>query len=182
MRIFEDTVPMRVQIGSEIYDAADYIVATEYPEKDAATTTTDPYAVRSVSVSKTENPLPNAFIIRGDQLISANILSFHPDEVVITGNFSKDDLAVLKSSYCRGWKIEGRDAFPAGNMVAYQLQSDLDTITFRFEPLEYRIGLVLSLIGVAAMLLMVLREVLSNTASHRMQTSSGYKRRRNLGK
>lgn len=179
---FKDTVPMRVQIGSEMYDAADYIVVTEYPEKDSATITTDPYAARRVSVSKTENPLPNAFIIRGDQLISVNILSFRPDEVVITGNFSKGDLAVLKSSYCRGWKVEGHDALPAGNMVAYQLQSDLDTITFRFDPLEYYVGLALSLIGIAAMLLMVLKEVLPNTSSHRIQTNPGYKRRRNPGK
>ena len=89
--------------------------------------------------------------LRGDQFVPVTIEKFSSDEVIVTGNFKAGDIAVLKNSYYPGWKINSGDAQSVNNLTGGSLISDTTQIDFRFDPLDLKVGIVCTCIGILLM-------------------------------
>jgi hypothetical protein len=94
---------------------------------------------------------------RNDQLIPAKVERFSPDEVKISGQFLSGDIAVLKTSFYPGWKLNGQDASNVGNRIGAELSSDTSSITFKFDPLDVKIGAIFTGIGIIALLVLIIK-------------------------
>ena len=90
-----------------------------------------------------------------EQLIPAKIEKFSPDEVVLSGPFLQGDVAVLKTAFYPGWKVNSRDASNVGNMVGTQLSSETSSVTFKFDPLEVKVGAIFSGIGILVVIALI---------------------------
>ncbi|MEI7649514.1 MAG: hypothetical protein WCJ47_07405, partial [Methanomicrobiales archaeon] len=80
-----------------------------------------------------------------------------PDEVILSGPFLQGDVAVLKAAFYPGWKINNRDASNVGNMIGAQLSSDTSTVTFKFDPLDVKIGAIFSGIGILVVIALYIK-------------------------
>jgi hypothetical protein len=149
--------PLFLKIGNIDYYTADYIIDTAYLENGNQNLPDVTFKVDNISVYKPDHVLPNAFVIRNGQMIPATIETFSPDEVKISGSFLQGDIAVLKTAFYPGWKINNRDASNLGNMVGADLSSDTSTIIFKFDPLDLKIGAIFSVIGIIALLLLIIK-------------------------
>jgi len=149
--------PLAFKIGNTDYYTADYIIDTAYLENGNQNFPNVTFKVNNISVYKPDYTLPNAFVVRDGQLIPATIEKFTPDEVTISGSFSQGDIAVLKTAFYPGWKINGWDASNMGNMVGIQLPSKTSSVTFKFDPLDVKIGAILSGIGIIVLLVLVIK-------------------------
>jgi len=145
------------RIGDVTYSTADYIIDTAYLENGNQNLEEYTFKVDNLSVYKPDNVLPNAFVLRNDQLVPAAITKFTPDEVVIEGQFLKGDIAILKTAYYKGWKVNGVDATPAGNMVACQLDSGSQQVAFTFDPIDFKIGLALTIFGLLVLVILIIK-------------------------
>jgi len=144
-------------IGGVSYYTPDYFVDTAYLETGNPSLDNVTFKVNNISVYKPENVLPNAFVIRNNQLVPSQIETFTPDTVVITGKFSAGDIAVLKSSFYQGWKVNGQDASNVGNMVGAKLQSDTTSVTFRYDPFDMKIATALCAIGILLLIAFIVK-------------------------
>jgi hypothetical protein len=81
-------------------------------------------------------------------VIPSRIEKFTPDEITLSGQFRKGDVAVLKAAFYPGWKVNNRDAVKTINMPGGLVQGDTSTITFRYDPFEAKAGLLLTVIGI----------------------------------
>jgi len=151
------TPPVALKIGNTDYFTADYIIDTAYLENGNQNLPEVTFKVNNISVYKADNVLPNAFVVRNEQLIPARIEKFTPDEVTISGPFLQGDVAVLKTAFYPGWKINSRDASNVGNMVGAQLSSDTSSVSFKFDPLDVKIGAIFTGIGVIALLVLIIK-------------------------
>ena len=64
---------------------------------------------------------------------------------------------VLKTAYYPGWKINGQETGKVGNMVGGRLAADTTRITIRFDPWEFKVGMVLTCIGILALILVIVK-------------------------
>jgi hypothetical protein len=149
--------PFSLKIGNADYYTADYIIDTAYLENGNQNLPDVTFKVNNISVYRPDHVLPAAFIIRNGQMIPATIETFSSDEVKISGSFLQGDFAVLKTAFYPGWKINDRDATNVGNMVGVQLSSDTSAIKFKFDPLDVKIGAILSGIGIIALLVLIIK-------------------------
>ncbi|WP_048130554.1 hypothetical protein [Methanolacinia petrolearia] len=148
-------LPVFYTIGDKQYSTADYIVDTQYASSGELSITNYTTMVKGVPITVPENILPNVFILRSEELIPVEIEEFTPDEVIATGDFETGDIAVLKTAYYDGWKVNGEAAASVGNMVGAEIKSDTGKVTFKFQPASFTTGLILSIIGVISIILLI---------------------------
>jgi hypothetical protein len=153
----KNTLPEVYEIGGTRYYTADYIIDTAYLENGNQNLPEVTFKVDNISVYKPNYVLPNAFVIRNEQLIPAKIEKFSPDEVIIFGSFLKGDIAVLKTAFYPGWKINNRDTSNVGNMVGAQISSDTSSISFKFDPLDFKIGAIITGVGIIAIVILIIK-------------------------
>lgn len=151
------TPPLALKIGNTDYYTADYIIDTAYLENGNQNLPEVTFKVDNISVFKPANVFPNAFVVRNDQIIPAKFEKFSTDEVVLSGPFLQGDVAVLKAAFYPGWKINSRDASNVGNMIGAQLSSDTSTVTFKFDPLDVKIGAIFSGIGILVVIALYIK-------------------------
>lgn len=150
-------LPLSYNIGNTQYFTSDYIVDTAYLDSGNLAIQNYTFMADGVPVTVTENVLPNAFILRnGNEIIIPTVEKFTPDEIVISGDFKAGDIAVLKTAYYNGWKINNEDAVNAGNMPATELKSDTQRIVYNFAPASFTIGLALTVIGIIILIAMII--------------------------
>jgi hypothetical protein len=156
------TVPFATyQIGNTTYFTPDYIVDTAYLENGQKNLPNSSFEAANISIIKPDNVLPNAFVIRDENVLSGRITRFSPDEVILEGNFRKGDVAVLKAAYYPGWTINGREASSLGNMPGVQLMEDTTEIRYAFAPFDFSLGIFLTCAGIllAAFLIWKRRDI-----------------------
>jgi hypothetical protein len=152
-----NTPPVALKIGNIDYFTADYIIDTAYLENGKQNLEEVTFKVNNISVFKPEHVLPNAFVVRDNQIVPAKIEAFNPDEVIIAGSFLTGDTVVLKTAYYPGWKVNGQETGEVGNMVGGRLAADTTRITIRFDPWEFKVGMVLTFIGILALILVIVK-------------------------
>lgn len=153
----KNTPGVAYSIGNTTYATVDWIVDTAALEGSPVKMPGIPVVVAGVPLYRMEHVLPNAFVLRGGSLVEGHIEEFSPDRVVLRGAFREGDTAILKSAFYPGWKVNGKDAQPAGNMVAGILVEDAERVEFTFEPLDYRVGQACTLAGLLALLALFLK-------------------------
>jgi hypothetical protein len=151
------TPPLGLKIGNTDYYIADYIIDSAYLENGNQNIPDVTFKVNNISVYKPENVFPNAFVVRNEQLIPVNLEKFTPDEVILNGSFLQGDIAVLKAAFYPGWKVNNHDASNVGNMVGAQLSSDSSSVTFKFDPLDVKIGAILTGIGIIVLFVLIIK-------------------------
>lgn len=144
-------------IGNMTYFSADYIIDTQYLENGNQNIPEYTFKVENISVYKTESVLPNVFFIRDNLVYPLTIEKFSPDDVIAQGDLLPGDVVVLKGAYYPGWKINSVDAKPIGNMIGIQLLSGTKQIRFNFDPLDYKVGALLSGFGIILILVLILK-------------------------
>lgn len=150
-----NTMPqLTYKIGNLTYFSPDYIVDTQYLENGNQNLPEITFKVQNISVYKPEHVLPNAFFIRDMQVSPLKIETFSSSEVIAYGQLKQGDLVILKSAYYPGWKVNGVPAINIGNMVGLQLAADTERVSITFDPLDFKIGAILS--GVGAILGLIL--------------------------
>jgi hypothetical protein len=144
-------------LGNVTYYSSDYLIDTAYLENGNQNLPDATFKVNNISIYKPDHVLPNAFVVRNEQLIPATIEKFTPAEVTISGSFLQGDVAVLKTAFYSGWKINSRDASNVGSMVGAQLSSDTSFVSFKFDPLDVKIGAIFTGIGIIALLVLIIK-------------------------
>jgi hypothetical protein len=144
-------------IGNVTYFTPDYIVDTQYRENGEVNLPDVTFAVQNISVYIPEHVLPTVFAMRGEEMIPLTLAKYSPDEVVASGDLRSGDVVVLKENYYKGWKVNGADAIAAGTMVGGRLDAATGTVRFAFDPLDYKIGAVLSGVGLIIVVLLLVR-------------------------
>jgi hypothetical protein len=147
-----NTPPLALQLNGMDYYLADYLVDTAYLENGNQNLPNESYKVDNISVFKPDHVLSNAFVVRGDLLLPSTIEKYSPDEIILSGSFVNGDIAVLKTAFSPGWKINGVEAVKISAMPGGKVQTDTRTITFRYDPLEAKIGVVMTAIGFFALI------------------------------
>jgi hypothetical protein len=137
-----------ITIGNVTYSTSDYIVDTRYLENGQQNIPEVTFKLNNISVYKPEHILPLAFVVRKDVLVPAKLEKFTSDEIIISGQFLPNDVAVLKTAFYPGWKMNGKETENIVNMVGAQITTNTDTITFRYDPSDVKIGGLLSGIGI----------------------------------
>ena len=156
---FLDTVPSTVQIGNSSYYAANYLIDTQYLESGETIDAPAILSVDGVSVVEIPDSLPNVFSIRGSSLIPLNVKYFSPNKVVVDGSLIQaGDVVVYKCAYYDGWKANGMTAENMGNMVGTTASNSGNDLEFVFDPIDFKIGLLITLIAVVMFLLAVIKK------------------------
>jgi hypothetical protein len=168
--------PLRAPGLTQVYDGADarvyrlagalpraFVVGAQRPvdgEDAAFEAVTDPsFAARDVAVTEQKLPgLPEAPAAGGGG--SASIVSYDPERVRVRARSEGPGLLVLGDNYFPGWKakVDGRSV-PV-ERVDYlfrgvRLGNGEHVVEFRYEPLSWRIGWIVSVIALAGLALAV---------------------------
>jgi hypothetical protein len=162
-------------IGNMTYFTPNYIVDTQYRENGEQNIPDVTFTVQNISVYVPDQVLPTAFIVRNDQLIPLTLDKYTPGDVTASGNLQSGDLVVLKENYYPGWKVNDDDAEIVGNMIGTRLKNDNSIVRFTFDPLDYKIGALLSLLGVGIVILLLIRRVEVDQFFSRMSTQESSK-------
>jgi len=162
VRAFYSFIPLNTpdygfNLGNTTYYLADYFVDTAYLENGNQNLPNYTFKVDNISVFKPDHVLPNAFVVRDHALVPSRIEKFTPDEVVISGQFRQGDVAVLKAAFYPGWKVNNVDAAATGSMPGSALRTDTQTITFRYDPLDFKVGAFLTVAGIIVLVVLWLR-------------------------
>jgi uncharacterized membrane protein YfhO len=153
----KNTPSLIYSLGNVTYFTTDYIVDTGYLENGNQNLPEYSFKVHNISVYKPEHVLPNVFFVRDSQVFPLKIEKFSPDEVIASGELLQGDVVILKGAYYPGWKANGADAEPVGNMTGTKLQSNTKQIRFNFDPLDYKIGALLSGCGIILAIMLMLK-------------------------
>ena len=155
---FLKTMPqLTYDIGNVTYFASDYVIDTQYLENGNQNIPESTFKVQNISVYKPEHVLPLAFYIRNNQLYPLKIEKYAPGDVVASGQLQANDIVVLKGSYYPGWKVNGASAENTANMIGTRLTAPADKIVFIFDPLDYKIGAVISAIGIILLIVLFMK-------------------------
>jgi hypothetical protein len=144
-------------IGNVTYYSVDYVIDTKYLENGNQNIPEYTFKVENISVYKPDHVLPNVFFIRNDLVYPLTIEKFSPDEVIASGELLPGDIVILKGAYYQGWKVNDVDAKPFNGMIGTQLQSNTKNIRFNFDPLDYKVGALLSGFGIILILVLLLK-------------------------
>jgi hypothetical protein len=152
------TPPLALQFNGTDYYTADYLVDTAYLENGNQNLPKVTYKVQNISIYKPEHVLSNAFVVRGENsLVPVKVEKYSPDEIIISGSFSKGDTAILKTAFYPGWKINNADAINLINMPATRIQEDTERIVFRYDPVDAKIGMLLSIVGILSLIGLIIK-------------------------
>lgn len=162
MRLYQayylDTIPqVMYSIGNVTYYTPDFIVDTQYLENGKVSLQNQSFIVDNIPVYVPEHVLPNAFLIRNTSVIPLNISTFRSGVVAASGNILPGDILVLKAAYYPGWTVNGEPARNLGNMIASEAKASESMVVFRFEPVNYKIGVIISCFGVLLLVLVFLK-------------------------
>jgi hypothetical protein len=144
-------------IGNATYFTPDYIVDTQYRENGQLNIPLVTFKVQNISVYVPDKVLPTVFAVRGEQMIPLKLEKYMPGMVVASGDLKSGDIVVLKGNYYKGWKVNGADATPDGTMISSRVLAPIRTVTFTFDPLDYKIGALLSGLGVIIVILLLFK-------------------------
>ena len=147
-----NTPPLALKLNGTDYYTADYLVDTAYLENGNQNLPYVTFRSDNISVFKPNNVLSNAFVIRGQVLVPSTIEKYSPDEIILSGSFVKGDVAVLKTAFYPGWTINDINAVKMDSMPGSIVRIDVNTITFRYDPLDFKIGAILSAMGLIALI------------------------------
>lgn len=155
---FLKTMPqLTYDIGNVTYFASDYIIDTQYLENGNQNIPESTFKVQNISVYKPEHVLPLAFYIRNNELYPLKIEKYAPGDVVASGQLFTGDIVILKGAYYPGWKVNGASAENTANMIGTQLSAPTEKIEFTFDPLDYKIGVLISVIGVLLLIVLFIK-------------------------
>ncbi|ETA67436.1 hypothetical protein MettiDRAFT_0860 [Methanolobus tindarius DSM 2278] len=156
---FLDTVPSTVQIGNTSYYAANYLVDTQYLESGETIDAPAILSVNGVSVVEIPESLPNVFSIRGNSMMPLDLKYFSPNKVVVDGSLIQaGDVVVYKCAYYDGWKANGMTAENMGNMVGTTASTSGEDLEFVFDPIDFKIGLLITLITIFIFIVSVIKK------------------------
>ena len=139
---------MTYQIDNKTYFISDYIIDTGSLENGQQNLPESSFSIAGIDIFKPEYILPTAFVARDNRIIQGKIMLYTPDKIILQGDFKKGDIVILKSAYYPGWKINGIESVNVQNLVGNQLQFDTSEIVITFDPLDFKIGCILSIIGI----------------------------------
>jgi len=151
------TIAPIFNIGNTSYYTSNYIIDTLYLENGQQNIPEVTFKVNNISVYKPSDVLPNAFVIRNNQLIPSAIEKFSTDEIIISGQFLNGDVAILKTAFYPGWRINGMDTINSGNMPSAKLQSPTTSIIFKYDPIDVKIAGILSGLGVILFIITIVK-------------------------
>ena len=152
------TMPqLTYNIGNTTYFTPDYIIDTQYLENGNQNLPESTFKVQNISIYKPENVLPNVFFIRNMQINPLKIEKFSPSEVIASGSLKQGDIVILKGAYYPGWKVNDMPSDNIGNMIGMQLATDTSRVDFAFDPMDYKVGAVLSGIGVILVIIFFMK-------------------------
>ncbi len=108
------------------------------------------------------NTLPDVFIVRDDSVIPLNVTELTPHKIVVKAEAIRSgDTVVFKNSWYPGWKYsinsgEKKDTQAYQRLVSFDVNSDQDdvTITFNFEPSDFVIGMMVTLMFFPAIIIL----------------------------
>ncbi|HUW85968.1 MAG TPA: hypothetical protein VMV55_03730 [Methanoregula sp.] len=152
-----NTPPLSLHLNGTDYYLADYLVDTAYLENGKQNLPAVTYRIDNISVYRPGNVLSNAFVVRGNTLVPSTIEKFSPDEVILSGSFVKGDIALLKTAFYPGWKINDINTVEISSMPGGILQTETRIITFRYDPLDAKIGIVLTVLGLVALVFLFIK-------------------------
>jgi hypothetical protein len=152
-----NTPPLALQLNGVNYFTADYLVDTAYLEDGNENLPNVTFKVENISVYRPDHVLSNVFVVRKDTLVPITYEKFTPDEITVSGQFMQGDVAVLKTAFYPGWKVNNKDAIKTSNMPGSLIQADTSTITFRYDPLDAKAGLFLTVIGILALIALFMK-------------------------
>ncbi|MBP1928782.1 hypothetical protein J2741_001329 [Methanolinea mesophila] len=132
------------------YTTANYIVDTAYLESGTPTFGEIYDTIGGVPVYAPLDVLPNVFAVRNEQFVPVAVEKYTPDEVIVTGDLRAGDVIVVKTSYYPGWSVNGNPAQAIGNLVTGRLPADSDRAIARFDPPDFKAGIISSITGVLA--------------------------------
>ncbi len=143
-----NTPPLAFKMNGTDYFTADYIVDTAYLENGNQNLPNVTFRFDNISVYRPDNVLSNVFVVRNDQLVPVQFEKFSPDEIIVTGQFRRGDIAVLKTAFYPGWKMNNQDTEIISNMPGNHLPADVQKITFRYDPFSAKAGALLTVVGI----------------------------------
>jgi hypothetical protein len=143
-------------VGNTTYSTVDYIVDTQYLENGNQNIPEYTFKVQNISVYAPTPVLPTAFFIRDNAMHPVTVTEFSTDKIVVTGDMHYGDTVVLKTAYYPGWTVNGVSAVSVGNMTGGNLASDTNTVEFKFDPVDYKTGIVLTACGIISCIVLLL--------------------------
>jgi hypothetical protein len=143
-----NTPPLALQLNGIDYYTADYLVDTAYLESGNQGLPNVTFKVNNMSVYRPDHVLSNVFVVRKDTFVPVTYEKFTPDEIIVSGQFVQGDVAILKTAFYPGWKVNNKDAEKTSNMPGSLISGDTSTITFRYDPLDAKVGAFLTVIGI----------------------------------
>jgi hypothetical protein len=152
-----NTPPLALQLNDTNYFTADYLVDTAYLENGNQNLPNITFKINNLSVYRPDHVLSNVFVVRKDTLVPVTYEKFTPDEITVSGQFVQGDIAVLKTAFYPGWKVNNKDAVKTSNMPGSIIQDDTSTITFRYDPFDAKMGMFLSVIGILALIVLFIK-------------------------
>jgi hypothetical protein len=103
-----------------------------------------------------EAPLDISPGLRGDlsaeeypldaQLGTVRRQSWTPNHIVVETNFVRPGVVVVNQNFHSGWRVDGGMATSAGGLLAARVEAGPRTVSFRFLPGSFLIGLAVSLV------------------------------------
>lgn len=144
----KDHPSLAYELEGRAYSSVDYLVDTKQLENGQQNVPEYSFSISGIGIQKPDLVLPNAFVIRDDRFVTSKIMKLTPDSIALAGDFKKGDVAILKSAYYPGWVVNGRSGMNLNNLVGSQLIQDTQEIVFTFDPLDFKIGCIISAIGV----------------------------------
>lgn len=152
-----NTPPLAFKLNGTDYYTADYLVDTAYLENGNQNLPNVTFTADNISVYHPDHVMSNVFVVRGDSVVPVIYQKFSPDEVTVTGQFRMGDIAVLKTAFSPGWKVNNQNAGIVSSMPGAPLAADTETITFRYDPPEVKAGLVLTAIGIFLLIVLYIK-------------------------
>jgi hypothetical protein len=137
------------ELEGKAYSSVDYLVDTKQLENGQQNIPEYSFSLSGIGIQKPGLVLPNAFVIRENRFVTSKIMKLTPDSVALAGDFKKGDVAILKSAYYPGWDVNGKSGMNINNLVGSPLIQDTQEIVFTFDPPDFKIGCIISALGVA---------------------------------
>lgn len=145
----KDSPFIQYNLNGMNYSIVDYSVDTGFLDNGQQNLPEYTFTISGIGIYKPDLVLPNAFVIGNNGFIPSNITLLTPDKIVINGEFKQGDVALLKTAYYPGWNINGVSAKNTNNLIGSPLLNDDTVIVFSFDPLDFKVGCIFSLIGLS---------------------------------
>jgi hypothetical protein len=108
------------------------------------------------------NTLPDVFIVRDNEMIPLDVTKITPHKIVASSDsIMPGDIIVFKNSWYKGWKYsingqEKKDTEAYQRLISFQAVSEIEnaTISFTFEPSDFVLGLVITVLFFPAIVLL----------------------------